>query len=157
MQLAAHAKSRLQPEFKFSTSNPGLACDWKWLPACLLPNNELVERAHGVWSNSAVLVPYSMINWRLISLVYESTAPPNDAHTRCFYLKSYLGYIDPFLADGRLHPCKPRRWVNLFWAVHEFCHFHRIQSACDQYAEARQVRSYNEFEVKVLNGCKVSL
>lgn len=112
MQLAAHAKPRLQPEFKFSTSNPGLACDWKWLPACLLPNSELVERAHGVWSSWAVLVPYSMMNRRLISLVYESTAPPNDAHTRCFYLKSYLDYIDLFwLMADCIHASPEDEWI----------------------------------------------
>lgn len=71
---------------------------WLEVAACMstLPNSELVERAHGVWSSWAVLVPSSMMNRRLISLVYESTAPPNDAHTRCFYLKSYLGYIRSF-------------------------------------------------------------
>ncbi|KAJ5801161.1 uncharacterized protein N7518_003229 [Penicillium psychrosexuale] len=47
MRLAAHAP-RLQPDFKFWTSNPGLACDWKWLAAGVLPNSEPVEQAHGV-------------------------------------------------------------------------------------------------------------
>lgn len=143
----AHAKPRLQPEFQFSTSNPGLACDWKWLPACLLPNSELVERVHGVWSSWAVLVPYSMMNRRLISLVYESTAPPNDAHTRCFYLKSYLGYIlfDWWQIASMQTPKMSEFILSCSWI---FCHFHRIQSACDQSAEGRQVRSYNEFDAK---------
>lgn len=82
-----------------------------------------------------------MINQKLIYLVYESTAPPNDAHTRCFYMTSYLGYID-LLADGRPH-AKPE--MSAFIRAIQ-CHFDRIQSACDQSAEALQVRSYNRFE-----------
>ena len=86
-------------------------------------------------------IPYNMINQRLIYLVYESTAPPNDAHTRCFYMSSYLCYID-LLADGRPH-AKPE--MSAFIRAVQY-HIHRIQSACDQSAEALQVRSYNRFE-----------
>ncbi|KOS41044.1 hypothetical protein ACN38_g8073 [Penicillium nordicum] len=85
MQLAAHAKPRLQPGFKSSTSNPGLACDWRWLPACLLPTANWLNELREFEVAGLSWIHNSMMNRRLISLVYESTVLPNDAHTRCFY------------------------------------------------------------------------
>jgi hypothetical protein len=107
-----------------------------WLQVSSPTANRLNKQEFGLTP-----LPYSMINQRLIYLLYESTVPPNDAHTRCFYMTSYLGYID-LLADGRPHA---KAEMSAFIRAIQ-CHFHRIQSACDQSAEALQVRSYYRFE-----------
>lgn len=70
-------------------------------------------------------------------------------------MTSYLGYID-LLAGGRPH-AKPE--MSAFIRAIE-CHFHRIESACDQSAEALQVRSYidsEESQTAARNPCPMRL